>query len=363
MAVKSKWGARLSKMKSGWLSSEQQYKEMFGASDIPEDVYVAKLQDCELTESNSGKLRIKREHVIMEGEHKGVSVRDGLNLENELGLVFCRRWLNMIGAEVPENPEELETLLAEIKEAAPVCKIRVRHSGDFTNVDVLSVVDDADDGEEGSGEEGEGDEIDLDSMDKDELRALVKENDLEIDGWRKMDEDTLREAIREAISDSEEESSEEEGEEEGEEENDNVDLDSLDKDGLLAFIKENDIDPKDLGFKNALLMKKTSEDKLREALQAVLSEDENEEGEGEGEASVEDDELLEQAKVFCGTWDVDIAEDADLDDIKAAIAECQFPETELDEDEIKLLEALELTECIQKAKPKASKPKSIGKKK
>lgn len=363
MAVKSKWGARLSKMKSGWLSSEQQYKEMFGAADIPEDVYVAKLQDCELTESSSGKLRIKREHVIMEGEHKGVPIRDGLNLENELGLVFCRRWLNMIGADVPENPEELETLLAEIKEAAPVCKIRVRHSGDFTNVDVISVVGDADGGEEGSGEEGEGDEIDLDSMDKDELRALVKENDLEIDGWRKMDEDTLREAIREAISDdegkdSEEGESEEESEEEGEEEGDNVDLDSLDKDGLLAFIKENDIDPKDLGFKNALLMKKASEDKLREALQAVLSEDVNEESEGEGEASVDDDELLEQAKVFCGTWDVDIAEDADLDDIKAAIAECQFPEKELDEDEIKLLEALELTECIQKAKPK-----SIGKKK
>jgi len=349
------------------LSSEQQYKEMFGASDIPEGVYVAKLQDCELTESNSGKLRIKREHVIMEGEHKGVPVRDGLNLENEYGPVFCRRWLNMIGADVPENPEELETLLAEIKEAAPVCKIRVRHSGDYTNVDVISVVGDEEVGEEGSGEEGEGDEIDLDSMDKDELRALVKENDLEIDGWRKMDEDTLREAIREAISgDEEEEGSEEEGEEEGEEEEeegDGVDLDSLDKDGLLALIKENEIDPKDLGFKNALLMKKASEDKLREALQTALSEGEGEEGEGEGEASGEDDELLEQAKVFCGTWDVDVAEDADLDDLKAAIAECQFPEKELDEDETKLLEALELTECIQKAKPKASKPKITGKKK
>lgn len=363
MAAKSKWGARLSKMKSGWSSSEQQYKEMFGAADIPEDVYVAKLQDCELTESNSGKLRIKREHVIMEGEHKGVPVRDGLNLENEYGPVFCRRWLHMIGADVPENPEELETLLAEIKEAAPVCKIRVRHSGDYTNVDVISVVGDEEVGEEGSGEEGEGDEIDLDSMDKDELRALVKENDLEIDGWRKMDEDTLREAIREAIS-GEEEGSEEEGEEEGEEEEgDDVDLDSLDKDGLLALIKENEIDPKDLGFKNALLMKKASEDKLREALQTALGEGEDEEDEGEDEASGEDDELLEQAKVFCGTWDVDVAEDADLDDLKAAIAECQFPEKELDEDETKLLEALELTECIQKAKPKASKPKITGKKK
>lgn len=359
MAAKSKWGARLSKMKSGWASSEQQYKEMFGASDLPEDTYVAKLQDCELSESNAGNLRVKREHVIVEGDHKGVVVRDGLNLENEYGPVFCRRWLAMLGVDVPENPEELETLLAEVKEAAPVCKIRVRHSGDFTNVDVISVL--GEDGEELSGGEAEGgeeggEEIDLDGMDKNELRALVKENDLEIDGWRKMDEDTLREAIREQIGG--EEGSEEgaEGEEEG------IDLDALDKDGLLALIKENEIDAKDLGFKNPLLMKKATEEKLREAITAYMAEAEG--GEESGEGAGADDELLEQAKVFCGTWDVEIAEDADLDDIKAAIAECQFPEKEIDEDEKALLTALELTECIQVAKPKVSaKSKIVGKKK
>lgn len=356
MAAKSKWGARLSKMKSGWASSEQQYKEMFGASDLPEDTYIAKLQDCELSESNAGNIRVKREHVIMEGEHKGVVVRDGLNLENEYGLVFCRRWLAMLGVDIPENPEELETLLAEVKEAAPVCKIRVRHSGDFTNVDVISVLDEDEEelssGEAEGGEES-GAEIDLDGMDKNELRTLVKENDLEIDGWRKMDEDTLREAIREQIS-GEEDATEKDATEEGVD--DGVDLDSLDKDGLLALIKENEIDAKDLGFKNPLLMKKATEKKLREMITAYMSEAEGGEESGEGAGS--DDELLEQARVFCGTWDVEIAEDADLDDIKAAISECQFPEKEIDEDEKALLTALELTKCIQVAKPK-----TVGKKK
>ena len=367
MAAKSKWGARLSKMQSGWASSEQQYKEMFGASDLPEDTYVAKLQDCELTESNAGNLRIKREHVIMEGDHKGVVVRDGLNLESEYGPVFCRRWLAMLGADVPENPEELETVLTDVREAAPTCKIRVRHSGEFTNVDVISVL--GEDEEESSGGEAEGGEesgaeIDLDGMDKDELRALVKENDLEIDGWRKMDEDTLREAIRKQIGGeagaTEEGATEEGATEEGAD--DGVDLDALDKDGLLALIKDNEIDAKDLGFKNALLMKNATEEKLREAITAYTAEAEG--GAESGEEAGADDELLEQAKVFCGTWDVEIAEDADLDSIKAAIAECQFPEKEIDEDEKALLAALDLTKCIQVAKPKVSeKPRIVGKKK
>ena len=349
MTAKSKWGAKLKKMKAGWQGSEQAYKEMFGAADIPEDVYVMKLQEACLDETTGGKLRIKREHVIIEGEHKGVVIRDGMNLETDMGPVFARRWLAMLDVEIPEDPEELEDLLLEVKEAAPVVKGRVRHSGDFTNVDIISVVDDDEGGDSGSGEEQE---IDLDSMDKNELRALVKDNDLDIDGWRKMDEDTLREAIREQIDGGDEEGTEE-GTEEG---SDDVDLDELDKAGLLSLIEENEIDPKDLGFKNKLMMKKASEDKLREALQEALGGEEEGEGEGSEEGgSAEDDELLEQAKVFCGTWDVEIAEDADLDDIKAAIAECKFPEKELDDDEKALLEALELTETIQTVKKTVKK--------
>lgn len=343
MAAESKWEAKLRKMKSGWANSKQSYKEMFGASDIPEDVYVAKLQDTELTESNAGKLRIKREHVILEGDHKGVVVRDGLNLENEYGPVFCRRWFALLGVDIPEEPEELEEVLGEVKDAAPVCKIRVRHSGDFTNVDVISVVDE--DG--GSGEGGEGEDVDLDSLDKTELRALVKENDLDIADWRKMDEDTLRDTIRGVLSEEDVES-ESEGEGEGEEDAEGIDLDALDKAGLLEVIIDNEIDPKDLGFKNKSLMKKATEDKLRSALTEYMgAEGEGKEDESEGKSDV-DDELLEQAKVFCGTWDVEVAEDADLDGIKTAMAECKFPEKELDEDEIVLLGALELTDCIQK---------------
>jgi len=44
------------------------------------------------------------------------------------------------------------------------------------------------------------------------------------------------------------------------------------------------------------------------------------------------------------------------------MAECQFPEKELDDDEVELLVTLELTDTIQKAKPKPAPKKSAPKK-
>jgi hypothetical protein len=364
MATKSKFNAKLKAMDKGWKSSKQTYKDTFAGVDIPDDVYTAKLQEAELTETASGKLRIRREHVIMEGEHKGVVVKDGLNLEGEYGPVFCRRWLAMLDLDAPEDAQDLEDLLIALKEDAPVCKIRVRHAGEFVNIDVTAVVKDDDDS---STDDDSNNDVDLDALDKSELREIVKENSLDIDKWRKMDEDTLREAIRELMEDdtdsdnTESDSTESDStdpdnkdpDDDDDDDDDEVDLTTLDKPELLALINENEIDPKDLGFKNRLLMKKASGDKLRTALESYMAE------ESYGDASDDDDDLLEQTKVFCGTWDVKIAEDATLDDCKKAMAGCKFPEKELDDDEVLLLETLEMTECIQK--PVAKKVKKIKK--
>lgn len=353
MAIKSKWGARLKKAASVWKQSEEAYKEAFGAENLAEDTYVVKLRNCELKLNNKEQLTIVRSHVILEGDFKGIPITDRFNLESDWGAVRARRWFLMLGKDAPENSEEIEELLVEINDEKAVCKGRFSRNNGFANLDITSVIGEDYDGSEG-GEGGEGTEIDLESMDKDELRALIKENELDIDGWRKMDEDALREAIAEAISGSEEGSEGEEGEEGGESEegsDDSVDLDSLDKDGLLKLIEENEIDSKDLGFKNKLLMKKATEKQLRKALEEALGGTE-EGGEEGGEEGSDDDELLEQAKVFCGTWGVEVAEDADLDDIKEAISGCSFPEKEVDDDEEALLKSLELESCIQRKSAK-----------
>ena len=54
----SKWGGKLKSMQSGWKQSSTQYDSMFGASDIPEDVYVLKLQECKLGESEGGGIYV-----------------------------------------------------------------------------------------------------------------------------------------------------------------------------------------------------------------------------------------------------------------------------------------------------------------
>lgn len=356
----SKWGSKLKKVQSGWSESEEQYESMFGASDLPEDTYILKLQDCGLGESDAGNLYVKREHVILEGEHKGVVVPDRLMLSTENGPVFCRRWLTMMGASIPKKVEGLEKVLVELKEEAPIVKARVSHSGDYTNVRVVSVIGDDED-------EGEGEGVDLDEMTLKELRALVKDEDLEIKGYMKMSEDELREAIAatEDGGDGNDEGGEEEEEEgepdageegatgndeEEEGEGEEIDLDEMSKEDMLEFIEENEISHTDLGYPKVTRMKRAKEELLRKKLQAFIdAQSEEEEGEG-GEGN---DELLEQAKIFCGTWEVDIEDDSDLEDIKEAFGECEFPESELDEDEVSMLTALGCESCIQKPKPKA----------
>ena len=341
----SKWGSKLKGMQQGWKESSDQYDSMFGASELPEDVYVLKLQDCKLGESDAGGVYVRREHVILEGDHKGVVVGDILMLSTETGPVYVRQWLKMLDVEVPENISELEDLFNELKEAAPVVKGRVSHSvnngRDYTNLRVISVLGDED------GEEGE--EINPDEMTLKELRAFVKENEIEIEGYLKLSEDKLREAVAEAITEDEgEEAESEEAEgEEAEGDGDEIDFDGMEKPDLLEFIKENEISFKDLGYANGLKMKKASVDELREKLQEMVSEAEGEEAEGE-EAEGNDDEMMEMAKLFCGTWGVDIPKDGDLDDIKGEINKCTFPEEELDEDEIKLLGEMGLESTIKK---------------
>jgi len=342
----SKFASKLKKMQGGWDESAEQYDKVFGARDLPEDTFLFKLQEACLAEKDD-KVSVKREHVVIEGEHKGVVVPDSFSLDSEWGRIFARRWIKMMDKDVPKKLADLPALLKEIKEDAPIVKGKVTHSGGFTNVDVISVIEDDGDREEG-GSAGEDGTVDLDDMDKKELRKYVKENDLDIDGYRKMDEEDLRDAIVKA----EKGSSEDEGKESGE---GAPDFDEMDKEDLLEYIDENEIEPSDLGFKTAKKMKKADEDALREALEDY-TEDEQGEEEGEEEGGSEDDDkLLEGAKEFCGTWNVKIAKDADLDDIKEAIADCEFPADECDEDEVELLTELGLDGTIKAKKKKGKK--------
>jgi hypothetical protein len=172
-------------------------------------------------------------------------------------------------------------------------------------------------------------EVDLDEMDEDELLAHIEENDIDTGKTpkqlKKMDADDLREVIEDAeVPSGEEEFPDDPGSGAGDE----VDLDDMDEDELLAYIKENDIDlditPKKL--------KKMDADDLREAIEEATKDADS--GSGSGDEvdldEMDEDELLAYIK----------ENDIDLD---------------LTMKQIKKLDADELREAIEDAKPEEEK--------
>lgn len=137
----------LASMNERWDESKQGYGDMFGGETIPAGVYVAQLRKAELCLSKSkGQLQIKRSFAIVDGEQKGRSVRDYMNLETEYGFIFARRFLDVLGFQQPDSPEQLEGILAEVAKEMPVCKIEVKktpsnNGGEFVNIQVNSRVD------------------------------------------------------------------------------------------------------------------------------------------------------------------------------------------------------------------------------
>lgn len=87
------------------------------------------------------------------------------------------------------------------------------------------------------------------------------------------------------------------------------------------------------------------------------SDDEDEEEDEEEE----DDEALEALQGFLDAYGAEYDEDADVDDLKSIIAEYEFPEEELDEEEKQLLIDNDLSSCIIKPKKKKAAPKGKAK--
>ena len=121
------------------------------------------------------------------------------------------------------------------------------------------------------------DDISLDEMDKDELIGYMKDHDITIKRYRKLDEDDLREAIEEAIEDSVD----------SDEDENSVDIDEMDKKELIKFIKS-----KNLKIKN---YRKMDEDELRDEIEEALEEQdldddiEEEENNADSEEDLNDD--------------------------------------------------------------------------
>jgi len=197
-----------------------------GGIRIPDSVYMARIQ-AELREAtSSGNLMISRTFTITEGEFKGLKIWDNIVLEQldasgahvlyDRGIQNARRWVESHGINFPEDIRQLESVVNQINDAAPLCQVRsiTTKKGDdeYTNVRVMKVLDES--GAEVTAVEATqtapeaaaaADQDILDGMDRAGLKAFITENNLAatVKVSVKDSEDDIRNKIRTAVSTAE----------------------------------------------------------------------------------------------------------------------------------------------------------------
>lgn len=128
--------AKLARMQAAW---QEQKDEPPG---VPDGQYLLQLLSCEVREAaSSGKLLTRWEHLVLEGDHEGTVLRDMISLEMDGGPYRVARRLQRLGADPPEELEDLPEVLSQLQEANPILRGTTRKSGDFLNVTVQELVD------------------------------------------------------------------------------------------------------------------------------------------------------------------------------------------------------------------------------
>lgn len=263
-----------------------------GGIVLPEGDYIVEVSEVEMVESKtSGSKYLKWEMVVTEGTHKGAKLWHNTSLQQQ-ALFNLKGVLISCGVNVPEGKLDLDLddlegriMGVTVKHEEYEGKAKARIVETFPIDDTESAEDD---------EEGD-DSVSIDDMDLDELIDFAKEQGIELELSKKdmKKESKVREAIKAAMKESEDEEDDEEEQEDGEEdsEDDEVDLESMDLKELLDLAEEKEISiPK---------KHKKDEDKVREIISEALKEEE-EESEGDDEEvdldEMDEEELLAFAK-------------------------------------------------------------------
>lgn len=183
--------------------------------------------------------------------------------------------------------------------------------------------------------EGEEEAIDLDELDRDGLKALIKSEKLgtlkDLGITKSTSDDDIRAIIADKLGGGEEEEPEEEPEEEEEPEaeeepeEEGIDLDTLDRDGLKALIREEKLGTlKDLGITKA-----TTDDQIRGIIaEALGGGEEGEEAEPEDEPEPEEEDGGEESDGYDNMSQSDLVK--------------EFKERELDPEPVKGLKGAKL---------------------
>lgn len=297
----SQFKKHLEAFEDSWEKSQGTFDEMF--TEVPEGIYIGRVQSAKLYLTNNGNLKIRREFLVTEGEYAGTVVNDMMNPDNEIGLVFIRRWLDIMNVEKPESFKQIEKPLKEITSNHPLIKFMVKKPGDFTNVKTLELLDDEDDNNEwnNSNEENSSEETEIDNSsdetdENDEGNALTPEE-----------------------------------------------LMKMSKKDILALLDDNEIEI------DAKVVKLAAPKFKKAVCDILFQEAENDENNG----------LIEKTKDFMKRFEIldeDLTDSDDIDALKDEICMIQWEDDELEEDDKNLLKELEIFDDVVVKPKKQTKP-------
>lgn len=225
--------AKRKKTKAGVVTAEFGHEDAKGGGGknprLPAGDYVAKIIGAKQEEAkSSGNQMIVWKFKILEGKYKGKELTGRTTLVPK-ALFMLRNLLEALGKEVPEKTVKVnykqyigERIGISLEDGEynnkPTTEVN-----DFLDPDMVGAADDDEDDEDIDDDEDDGDEgSDLDEMDRKELKAYIKENELDVKVKKSMDEDDIREAINEAEDDDDSDDDEDD-----DDEMDEVDLDEL----------------------------------------------------------------------------------------------------------------------------------------
>lgn len=167
---------------------------------IPEGEYVVSVNDASIESSSKGNDYIKFEFEVIEGSHKGAKLYHNCSLLPQ-SLFNLKNVLEALGFEIPTKAFDLD--LSDL--LGLECEVEVGHETyegkkkarilEFINPEDSDVEEDDDEG--GDEDEEEDLEAALENLSKKELRALVKEFEVDIESGS--DKEDIIEALLEEV--------------------------------------------------------------------------------------------------------------------------------------------------------------------
>lgn len=179
MKLDPKLKKKLSTAKKLWMKAKTRASEDVPFGEYEDGRYIGRLVGAEIGESqSSGRLQVTWTWKFLEGEYKGQTVRDFDGLETEDNMMWFGRKIVRLGAEMPDDLDDLPEVLTDLEKSKPVARFKLATKGDYQNVYLQQVLDedDLEDTEEDEDDENTEEESDDDS-DEDESEEEEEEEE------------------------------------------------------------------------------------------------------------------------------------------------------------------------------------------